>query len=137
LGGFEKALWSRIKEVRPDIPLKEYEKLTTRDVYFVVEPIAQKIEAGKIDDAINMLARLTLWFLDQIESGKLEPQKARDSYFLLHIYLTDNYPGDILGEEAHDLIYEGTFLHEYGKDFGPDIAFMRELANKLLASMED
>ncbi|MBE0447256.1 MAG: hypothetical protein IBX64_04015 [Actinobacteria bacterium] len=121
--------------MRPDIPFKEYAKETTRDVYFVVEPIASKIEAGEIDDARNMLARLTLWFLDQIEAGKLEPWKARNAYFLLNIYLIDNYPGDILGEEAHELIYEGTLLHEYGKDFGPDIGYMRELAERISEAM--
>jgi len=120
--------------MQPDIPFKEYEKQTTRDVYIVVEPIALKIEAGEIDDARTMLARLTLWFLDQIEAGKLEPWKARNAYFLLHIYLTDNYPGEILGEEAHELIYEGIFLHEYGKDFGPDIDYMRKLADRISAA---
>lgn len=118
--------------MRPDIPFKEYEKETTRDVYIVVEPIALKIENGEIADACKMLGRLTLWFLDQIEAGKLEPWKARNSYFLLNVYLTDNYPGDILGEDAHELIYEGTLLHEYGENMGPDIAYMRKIARQLL-----
>lgn len=117
--------------MKPDIPFEEYAKETTRDVYIVVEPIALKIEAGEVDDARNMLARLTFWFLDQIEEGKLEPWKARNAYFLLYVYLTDNYPGDILGEEAHELIYEGTLLHEYGKEFGPNIEYMRELAHRI------
>jgi len=122
--------------MRPDIPFSQYAEEVTRDVFIVVEPIALKIEAGEIDDARHMLGRLTLWFLGQIEAGKLEPWKARNSYFLLNVYLTDNYPGDILGEEAHELIYEGTLLHEYGKDFGPDIGYMRELANRLLEENE-
>lgn len=98
----------------------------------VVEPIALKIENGEIADARRMLGRLTLWFLDQIEAGKLEPWKARNSYFLLNVYLTDNYPGDILGEDAHELIYEGTLLHEYGQDMGPDVGFMRRIAERLI-----
>lgn len=117
--------------MRPDIPFKEYEKEATRDVYIVVEPIALKIEEGEIDEARSMLSRLTLWFLDQIEAGRLEPWKARNAYFLLNVYLIDNYPGDILGDEAHELIYEGTLLHEYGKDFGADIEYMRELAKNI------
>ncbi len=117
--------------MRPTIPFKEYEKGTTRDVYLVVEPIALKIEADQIGDARRMLGRLTLWFLDQIESGKLEPWKARSSYFLLYIYLTDNYLGDVLGEDAQELIYEGTLLHEYGTELGPDIDLMRKIAAQL------
>lgn len=123
--------------MRPDIPFKEYESQTTRDVYVVVEPIALKIEAGEIEDARIMLARLTLWFLNQIEEGELEPWKARNTYFILNTYLFDNYPGDILGEEAHELIYEGTLLHEYGQEFGPDIKFMRRIAAQILSSAEE
>lgn len=123
--------------MRPDIPFKEYKKETAHDIYMVVEPIALKIENGEIPDARRMLGRLTLWFLDQIEAGKLEPWKARNSYFLLNVYLTDNYPGDILGEDAHELIYEGTLLHEYGKDMGPDIGFMRRVAERLLKAAEE
>jgi len=122
--------------MRPDIPFREYEHLATRDVYVVVEPIALKIEEGEIEDARVMLARLTLWFLDQIEKGELEPWKARNSYFILNTYLIDNYPGDILGEEAHELIYEGTLLHEYGKEFGPDIEFMWRIAAQILSGAE-
>jgi len=83
-----------------------------------------------------MLARLTTWFLDKIAAGELEPWKARNAYFLLHVYLTDNYPGDILGEEAHELIYEGTLLHEHGEDFGADVVYMRELAGRIVADAE-
>ncbi|HCG99843.1 MAG: hypothetical protein A2074_01345 [Candidatus Aquicultor primus] len=122
--------------MRPDIPFAEYEKQTPRDVFIVVEPIALKIEEGEIEDARAMLARLSGWFLDKIEAGELEPWKARNAYFLLSVYLTDNYPGDILGEEAHELIYEGTLLHEYGLDFGPDTGHMRELAGRLAAEAE-
>jgi hypothetical protein len=117
--------------MKPDIPFPEYAKEASRDIYVVIEPIALKIEEDEIDDARDMLARLTLWFLDRIEKGELEPWKARNSYFLLNVYLTDNYPGHILGEEAHDLIYEGTLLHEYGQEMGPDIGYMRKLALRL------
>jgi hypothetical protein len=120
--------------MQPDIPFTEYEKQATRDVYIVIEPIALKIEQGDIEDARHMLARLTLWFLDQIEKGELEPWKARNAYFLLNVYLIDNYPGDILGEEAQELIYEGTLLHEYGQEMGPDVAYMRKLASDLLGT---
>lgn len=117
--------------MKPDIPFSEYEKEATRETYLVIEPIALKIEEDEIDDAREMLARLTLWFLDKIEKNELEPWKVRNSYFLLSVYLADNYPGDILGEEAHDLIYEGTLLHEYGQEMGPDIEYMRKLAHAL------
>ncbi|MCL6471512.1 MAG: hypothetical protein K6T91_01700 [Firmicutes bacterium] len=123
--------------MRPVIPFKEYEKLTTRDVFIVVEPIALKIEEGEIEDARHMLGRLTLWFLDQIEAGKLEPWKARDAYFILHTYLTDNYIGDIMGEDAHELIYEGTLLHEYLEEYGPNIGYMRDIAKRLLEEEKD
>lgn len=122
--------------MRPDIPFAEYERQTTRDVFIVVEPIALKIEEGEIEGARGMLARLSCWFLDKIEAGELEPWKARNAYFLLNTYLVDNYSGDILGEEAHGLIYEGTLLHDYGMDFGPDIKYMRELAGRLAAEAE-
>ncbi|MBS3908676.1 MAG: hypothetical protein KGZ93_03480 [Actinobacteria bacterium] len=121
--------------MRPDIPFAEYEKQTTRDVFIVIEPIALKIEEGAIEDARGMLARLSGWFLDKIEAGELEPWKARNAYFLLSVYLTHNYSGDILGGEAHELIHEGTLLHEYGLDFGPDTKYMRELAGRL--ALED
>ncbi|MDI6816426.1 MAG: hypothetical protein QME41_04455 [Actinomycetota bacterium] len=123
--------------MQPDIPFAEYEKQTPGDVFIVVEPIALKIEEGAIEEARVMLARLSGWFLEKIEAGELEPWKARNAYFLLNTYLTDNYPGDILGEEAHELIYEGTLLHEYGLDFGPDIRYMRELAGRLAAEAEE
>jgi hypothetical protein len=117
--------------LKPDIPFSEYEKEATRETYVVIEPIALTIEEDRIEDAREMLARLTLWFLDRIERNELEPWKARNAYFLLSVYLEDNYPGDILGAEAHELIYEGTLLHEYGKEMGPDIEYMRKLAHGL------
>lgn len=123
--------------MRPVVPFKEYEKEATRDVYIVVEPIALKIEEDQIEDARHMLGRLTLWFLDQIKIGKLEARKARSAYLLLFIYLTDNYIGDVLGEDAQELIYEGTLLHEYGTELGPDIDLMRKIANQLKSEVEE
>lgn len=119
------------KEVKPEVPYSEYAKEASRETYIVVEPIALKVEENKIDDACNMLARLTIWFLDKIEKGELEAWKARNAYFLLNVYLIDNYLGNILGDEAHELIYEGTLLHEFGQEMGPDVGYMRELALRL------
>ncbi len=123
--------------MQPNVPFKEYEKEAARDIYIVVEPIALKIEENQIEDARHMLGRLTLWFLDQIETGKLEAWKARNAYLLLFIYLTDNYIGDVLGEDAQELIYEGTLLHEYGTEFGPDIDLMQKIANQLKSENEE
>jgi hypothetical protein len=117
--------------VKPEIPFAEYAKEATRETYIIIEPIAVKIEEDEIDDAREMLGRLTLWLLAKIENKELEPWKARNAYFLLNVYLIDNYPGDIIGEEAHELIYEGTLLHEYRQDLGPDVGYMRDLANRL------
>lgn len=122
--------------MKPDIPFSEYGQEAARDVFIVVEPVALKIEAGELADARSMLARLTTWFLDKIAAGELEPEKARDAFFLLHVYLTDNYAGEILGEEAHALIYEGTMLHELGEDYGADVAYMRELARRITVEAE-
>jgi hypothetical protein len=118
--------------VKPEIPFTEYAREATRETFILVEPIAAKIEEDKIDDAKEMLARLTLWLLARVEEEDLEPWKARNAFFLLNVYLIDNYPGEIIGEEAHELIYEGTLLHEYGQEMGPDIELMRNLANRLL-----
>lgn len=117
--------------MRPDIPFSAYQDRVERDIYIVIEPIALKIEEGDIDDAREMLGRLTLWLLDKVEAGELESYKARNAYFILNVYLTDNFMTEIMGDDAHELIYEGTLLHEVGQDMGPDIGFMRGIAERL------
>lgn len=103
------------------------------EVMALVGPVVQLLDRGLTGCGEAALASLTLWALDELDAGALKPEMADDAFTLLDVYLTDHAPSITLSDEAQELLFEGEHLHHYREDWGPDLVYIRGLADKILS----
>ena len=97
-----------------------------------VRPIIHKFENGYVEAGERRLAEFTLIVCQKIEEGLFSPKEADRCFLLIDLYIDDNSKRVDVGEDTRNLLFEGNILHDYGTEFGADLALMRTLAEKIL-----
>lgn len=102
------------------------------------QSVVDRFETGAVEHAEARLARLTLSLLDDLDGKRLERETADQVFALLFLYLTDDDREGVadrgeLSDEVKDLVLEANILGHYGGKLGPDPAYLRGLAKKILA----
>lgn len=115
--------------------LKEYD--FKEDVKEQVRPVINLVINGNIPGAEKAIARDILRMMDDIEKGHTSPQKVDDYCLLLDIYFTDYLKEINISEGLGCLLTEGMSFHDYNTEYGPDIKYIRELAEKILERPEE
>lgn len=101
-------------------------------VVAVIKPISSAIDQHYISSAEKMLAELTLQVCQQVEKGLLNPKEVDDYFTLLDLYLGDNHPEAQLCKEVRTIIQQGNLFHDFGTEYGPHMASLRNAAKAVL-----
>jgi hypothetical protein len=91
---------------------------------------------GLIRDLEVVLAFISLWLLDRVETGRMRADEANHIFTLLDARLTARGGETLLSEEAQELLFESEFLHHVGEQDGPDPQHLRQLALTILHRQE-
>lgn len=97
-------------------------------VYEIVEPLRNK---GKNKFEENV-ARFTIDSVNNIERGIGNLHVIDNCFTLLFLFLSDNLSGFKLDKKIEDIILEGMSIHDYGKEYGPSLTLMRDIADNIL-----
>jgi len=103
-----------------------------RSVEEVAKPILDTLDPAATGAFAKRLAQFALEVVSQIEGGRLLPKEGDQYFTLIDLYITDHFRDLDLGQDLKDLIFEGTILHDYGKEYGANLAAMKSLALKIL-----
>ena len=103
----------------------------------VIRPVGELLVRGFRQEAERFIAAFSLWICSAVEAGEMAGIEADSVFTYLGNYL-DERQEPVLSDEVQELLVEGEHLHHAGDPPGgaatPDIAYMRKLAQGILAT---
>ncbi len=110
------------------------------DLTDIADRVVDLVRGSLIREAEVVIAFLTLWILERVESGRMSGEQADDVFTTLDMRLTDGSRQYPLCDEAQELIFEGEHFHHFGETEGPTPGprpdYLRTLAFKILKTPE-
>ncbi len=89
------------------------------DLSDVADTVAALLKGGMVREAEVVIAFLTLWMLERVESGRMSGAEADAVFTTLDLRLSDGGDTYPLCDEAQELIVEGEHFHHFGQTDGP------------------
>ncbi len=101
------------------------------EVHRFIAPVVTLAQTGHSKEAEQALAQMAIMVADEVEAGRLSPQRANDYFMALDLFL-DEKTGIDLSDDAKDLILEGMHFHDWGTPHAPALSLMRGAAERIL-----
>jgi len=99
-----------------------------------IEPILELLERGDIPTAEKQIAQFVLKYSEEVKRRRMKPSDGDSFVSYLFIEINDMKPKIALRTEVHDLLLEGTCLHQYGSKHPPNFELIKKLANKIIGT---
>ena len=81
------------------------------------------------------IAVLSLWALESVEAGRLDPNDADHVFTMLEVKIGEVPDGPELSDDTDQLLLECMTLHDWGTQFSADPAEIRRLAFAILGAV--